>query len=506
MDPFIDRQQEMRVLDELYQWPKKVGTLGVVSGRRRVGKTALLTNWLRQNEDVRGFYWVADQGTTQDQLAAFSQNLVSFREGRGVERGFSYQSWFDAFLAMGAMAEDTDRLVVLVDEFSNLLSSDPGVSSQLQRAWDQELQHRNLMLVLSGSFLGLMQEHVLAPTAPLYGRAQRLIDMRPFSYGHTKAFFADLEADQRLALYAIWGGIPGYWQRLDPGAKPFLYSNMVADLLTQNSAMHSEPRLLIHDHVQDPGRYVSILRAISRGHRSVTAISEAVGVPATGLTPYLSRLQESGLIQRQIPVTARPGSKSGRYGLLDPYLRFYYRFIEPGMGEIAMGLNEQVFVEISQHLADFIGAYTWKEVCREWTLRAGARGRLPFPAGRVGSVWNRRAQVDIMGLDRGENNIVLGACTWTQPPERFSVLEKLLTQADEVIPKERNWRVYVIGISRAGWNSEASREVERLDRDGYADQAKNWELIGAELLSLEQIDSDLVTWAAEPLPDAEVAF
>jgi AAA+ ATPase superfamily predicted ATPase len=487
--PFFGRNAELNELDRLYE--REGATFGVVYGRRRVGKTALLTHWLKTRKEsesgMRAFLWFAEVGTPQEQLRKFCHALMDFLDRPRVV----YADWGSALQAVADASEEDQKLVVVIDEFTYLLAEDRSISSQFQKAWDLVLSKKNLMLVLAGSYMGMMHSHVISAQGPLFGRTNSAIYLQPFGFAYTSGYFPGYSADTRVNLYSIWGGIPGYWNRLDPGVS--LSKNLVTQLLTPNSPYHFEPRLLLVDHVQDPSRYVSILRAISHGLATVKEIHTATGIAQSSLPPYLQVMQEARIITRRIPVTAKPSSKSGRYFVIDPFLRFYYRFIEPHRAEIEMGLREQALADIEQHLARFIGANTWEEICRVWVAQAGARGRFDALPGNVGSVWNRQAQIDVAAINTTKNTMILGECKWTGKPEGRTVIQKLVEQAGKIIPGERAHSVTLIGFSRHGWASGAEEESkEILEYSG-----KNWSVAEILLLDLETVDNDLSTWASD---------
>jgi AAA+ ATPase superfamily predicted ATPase len=482
---FYGRTAELHELDRLYM--REQASLGVVYGRRRVGKTALLAHWLNSRPEMKAMLWFAEVGTPTEQLRQFSHALSAFLGKEQV----AYADWGSALRALAAEAGGEERIVVVIDEFTYLLSEDRTISSQFQKAWDLALSKKNVMLVLAGSYMGMMHDHVLSAQGPLYGRTHSAIFLQPFSFAYTGSFFPMYPAETRMALYAIWGGIPGYWDRLDRGVG--LSENVVTQLLTPNSPQHSEPRLLLVDHVQDPSRYVAILRAVSQGARTNAEIHQATGIAASSLPPYLQTLQDARILERRLPVTAKAGSKSGRYNLVDPFLRFYYRFVEPHRAEIEMGLREQTLAEIEQHMTRFIGSHTWEEVCRLWVAQAGARGAFEALPGSIGSLWNREAQIDVAALNTAESTLILGECKWTARPERAAVLPRLLEQADKAIPRSRRYRLTLLGFSRSGWTEGAAEEAARLvGRSG-----KNWQVQDVRLLDLAQVDAELAAWAAD---------
>ncbi len=486
---FYGRSAELHELDRLYL--REGATFGVVYGRRRVGKTSLLTHWLKtrmeQKPGMRTFLWFAEVGTPSEQLRKFCHALMDFLKKPRVV----YADWGSALQAVAEAAEQEEKLVVVIDEFTYLLAEDRSISSQFQKAWDLVLSKKNIMLVLAGSYMGMMHEHVISAQGPLFGRTNSAIFLQPFGFAYTSGYFPQYTPETRVAMYSIWGGIPGYWNRLDPGIS--LSQNIVTQLLTPNSPYHFEPRLLLVDHVQEPSRYVSILRAISQGQATISEIHDATGITQSSLSPYLQVMQDVRIIERRIPVTAKPSSKSGRYHLIDPFLRFYYRFIEPHRPEIEMGLREQALADIEMHMARFIGANTWEEICRMWVAHAGARGQFEQLPGNVGSVWNRDAQIDVAAINTGSNTMVLGECKWTGKPEGAAVVQKLAEQADKIIPRSRDYTVTLLGFSRSGWRAGAYEQAQELV--GYA--GKNWSVADVRLLDLEEVDRDLAAWIVD---------
>jgi hypothetical protein len=414
---FKGRARELNLLDELWQAPE--ATFLVLYGRRRVGKTRLLEQW-KQKSQARALYWMAEPSSAADQLRSFSQALYNFANPNApAPPDFSYATWAQAWQQVAVLAQ-RERLALFIDEFTYVLAISPGIAGILQNAWDHTLNQTNLFLVLSGSHLGMMQRHMLSYQAPLYGRATSQLHLQPMSFGYTQDFFPNYRPDERVAIYAIFGGVPAYWERIDPTSS--ISDNIRRQLLTPNNLMQAEPRLLLQDFVQEPHNYVSILRAIAEGARTQKEIGGRAGLAQGHISKYLSVLREAGFVERRVPVTATESSRLGRYHVTDPYLRFYYRFLFSRQAQLAMNEPDLALMEIKRHLLDFIGAHTWEELCREWTLRAGVRGVLPFAADQVGSAWTRQAQVDVVGINSMEKTIFLGECKWQDRPVSRSVL------------------------------------------------------------------------------------
>ena len=484
---FKGRKRELTLLDQL--WQGSDAALLILYGRRRVGKTRLLQQW-KQQSHARALYWVAEPSSALDQLRSFSQALYNFANPHTpAPLDFSYATWAQAWQQVANLAQQ-ERFALFIDEFTYVLANTPAIAGSLQNAWDQLLSQSKLLLVISGSHLGMMQRHLLAYQAPLYGRATKQLHLQPLSFGYTSAFFPSYQSAERVAIYAMFGGVPAYWERIDPTLS--ISDNIRHQLLTPNNLMQAEPRLLLQDFVQEPHNYVSILAAIAGGARTQKAISVRTGLAQGHVSKYLSVLRGSGFVQRRVPVTATESSRLGRYHIIDPYLRFYYRFLFARQAQLAMDEPALALAEIKRHLLDFIGMHTWEELCREWVLRAGVRGQLPFAADQVGSAWTRQAQVDVVGINSREKTLLIGECKWQDRVVSRTVLRQLVAKTGEIVPKHGQWRVYYLGFGRAGWTAAARQYAAEVSAENQ--QTHNWQVVGMQLVDLPQVDADLQQW------------
>ncbi len=486
--PFIGRFRELSEFNRLYHSQRAEFLL--LYGRRRIGKTRLITHWM-EIEKPRVFFWIAEPTSSTDQLRSFSQALFSFESSLAQPpQEMSYGDWRTAYEALSRLAEK-DRLAVIIDEFTYLLEAEPAVSAYLQHAWDHTLSKSNLFLIISGSHLGMMQRQVLSYQAPLYGRSTANILLQPLPFGVTHSFYPGYAPDERVAVYAMLGGVPAYWERFDPQRS--VTENIRAEFLNYSASLHDEPRLLLAEFLHDPHNYVSIFRAIAYGAGTPKEIARLSGLEEKHVPQYLNVLSDTGFITRRVPVTQPPASRMGRHFITDPFLRFYYRFLARRQSQLALGLNEQALEEIKRHLLDFIGTYTWEELCQEWLLRSTGRNRLPFLPDQVGGAWTRKAQVDVVGINSMEKTLILGECKWSPKVMDQDVVDNLIQKSTEFVPSEGRWQVYYLGFARGGWSNEAlafSRMFKKA-----AIQGENWQAVGISLLNLSQVDQDLKDWS-----------
>jgi AAA+ ATPase superfamily predicted ATPase len=314
--------------------------------------------------------------------------------------------------------------------------------------------------------------------------------LQPLPFKETRTFFPKYRPDERVVVFAMFGGIPAYWEQHEQSWS--LDRNIKDRVLGGTNLIQDEPRLLLQDFVSNIHNYAAILRAIARGSRTPGEIAAESGLNDRHISMYLRNLTDTGFVERNIPITEKAASRSGRHFITDPFLRFYFRFLSRRQAQIAMGVQDQALEEIKRHFVDFIGTYTWEELCREWLLRTTGHHVLPFMPDQVGSIWNREAQIDVAGINSMDKVLILGECKWDRHPIDLGVLTELVGKTEKVVPKNGHWRVYYLGFARYGWRQEAQTFSESLPKAKI--KGENWHAVGMMLKDLEQIDNDLYEW------------
>jgi hypothetical protein len=473
MAQFVDRQREFQELDSVLQ--ERGAHFIVVYGRRRVGKTTLILNWVRHTGNPY-LYWVARRETADAARLSLAQNVWRWAYPDAPDpQPPRFDSWSQLFEQMARMIGD-QPLIVIFDEFPYAVESDPSLPSHLQASWDHHLKEKPLTLILAGSHIGMMVD-LLRYQAPLYGRVTAQLPVEPLPYATLADFFPRYPIAERVATYAVLGGVPAYLERFDD--RQSLSANIRHHLFRRMGMFRSEPLVLIGDLVRETRTYEAVLRAVATGAHTPAEIAALTGLASSNLSPYLARLRELGLIERRIPATIPPDQRRtttrSRYHLRDSYLRFYFRFIEPNLELIEQELSDMLWERISEQFRAFVGLSAFEELCREWTLVQARARRLPFSPEMVGSHWSQDVQVDVVAIDWRDKAILLGECKWGVHAVGRSVVRELVDKAPRVAPGE-DWAVHYVFFARTGFTDAAQAEAET---------------VGATLVDLERLDADL---------------
>ncbi len=445
---FVDRRRELKRLDEA--WASDQAELWVVYGRRRVGKTALLRHMLADRPHV---YWVATLSSDDMLRRDFADALARKPDGDGTPVGVHFDSWEAGFLAAGRMAQER-RVALVIDEYPYLVDSAAGVSSVLQKVWDEHLMHGRLMLILCGSSMGMMERETLDYGAPLYGRRTGHLKLGPLPAGAVKAFAPRWNPGEHVTAFATLGGIPAYLRLLNDGES--LINNLDRHVLDPDGLLHREPEFLLRQELQDPRNYFAVLQAVAGGRTRLNDIAQAVGMPGTSANRYLTTLRELGLVERSVPVTeTRPAkSRRGIYRVSDPFLRFWFRFVGPRRTLLEAGRTAAVRREVEEGLPQFVGP-TFEQLCRDWLAAAQDVGGEVGPLERIGSWWQRDHEIDVVGV--GRESLVVGECKWSVRPIGVSVLADLERASEPLTAKEQPMRVRQLLFSRSGFTPALTR-------------------------------------------------
>lgn len=310
---FVNRRKELAALEDL----RASGGLAVVYGRRRIGKTRLLTRWLARRG---GLFAQAIEASPALQLGQVFEDLRT-----GLEAPAAPRTWDELF---GILDHQTRPLVVCLDEFPYLAQSDPTLPSRIQRWWDHR-SRKDTALILCGSSRSMMHDALLTETAPLFGRTRLILNVEPMGF---KDFCEALSVPEDNAasfrLFSLVGGIPRYWELI--GARHDLLEAADALYFGFASYMENEPRRLLSDEQIAGTSPVSVLEAVGRGAHKPSEIAGRVGVAQTGLAKVLYALMDCGFLNRAVPLgQSERNPKNVLYTISDPSLRFWYQVYSP---------------------------------------------------------------------------------------------------------------------------------------------------------------------------------
>ena len=448
--PFVNRERELAALEQF--WRSERAECIPVTGRRRVGKTFLLEHFA---QGKRAVYYRCLLTGTAEQLPALGQALADLA-GDPVLAAQPPASWPAVFALIEQLAQ-RERLLLVLDEVPYWAARDPSLPSALQNWWDARGRTLNLMLVLCGSAVQMM-EGLLTGAAPLAGCITGRMPVRPLDFRAAAELTGYADPVTALTTYGILGGVPLYLTFFQPARS--LRDNILQAIVSPSSRLYVEPQAVFaaHHQVYDARSALAVLRAIAHGRHRWSDIAETVGVTTSALSRVMEPLiGDLGLVERVLPVTETHPTRTyyTQYHLTDNFFRFWFRFIEPNQGHIEFGDAERITDLIMARLPDYMGL-PFEAMCRDWVRMASATGTLAQRVGRVGTWWNPDHQLDIVGLDEDSRAAILGEAKWEAKPFDYQELERYLGHVRALGDLSRPHTLHLL-FARAGFSDDVQR-------------------------------------------------
>ncbi len=376
----FDRDGEWRGLTAFIADPSPRATLGVVSGRRRQGKSYLLQALAEQ---TGGLYFAATEATEAESLRLFADALVRHTRNP-VEQPF--RDWNDAISYLLSQFTGDPTLVVL-DEFPFLSRVSPALPSILQR----ELgpggagSRSSARLVLCGSAMSVMGG-LLSGQAPLRGRAGLELVIQPFRYRDAAAFWGIADPELALQVHAVVGGTPAYGRELIrsdmPSARDDFDAWVCRTVLNPQTPLFREARYLLAEEtdIREPALYHSVLAAIATGNTTNGGIAKFIGRRSDELAHPLTVLEDAALIVRE-PDLFRSGRAT--YRITEPLITFYEAVMRRRWPELELGLADAVWAAAERSFSTQVAGPHFEAICRSFATLSGAAlfGELPAEVG-----------------------------------------------------------------------------------------------------------------------------
>ena len=416
---FIGRERELKSLEQLYTSGKF--EFAVLYGRRRVGKTALLTQFIQGKKAI---YFMGVESNAKQNLENLSKSILEYASSIAAETSFLS---FQAALEYVFHLSEKERVILVLDEYPYIARSSKSLASTLQLLIDKNKDTSKLMLILCGSSMSYMEDQVLAYKAPLYGRRTAQMKLLPFDFQETCRYFSRFQGEDKALAYGIVGGTPQYLLQINDRLS--IEENIKNTFLNPISFLYEEPVNLLKQEVREPSIYTAIITAIAAGASRMSEISNKVGEDTNVCASYIKNLISLGIVQKETPYGEKASRKS-LYSIEDNMFRFWHRFVLGNNSLIARGAADLVYRRIEPQLSEYMGR-VFEDICKQYLWKLLLDGRSPVEFTSLGRWWGNdpiekaQTEIDILG-EQDKMTALFGECKWTNEKVDLGVLETLV--------------------------------------------------------------------------------
>lgn len=420
---FLGRENELASLERMYK--KKNFQMAVVYGRRRIGKTSLLNEFIK---DKNSLYLPAEEVNDSLNLQKFSRLLG---DKIGIKSFPTVESWNALFSIIKDQLGD-QHLVIVIDEYPYAASANKSLNSILQHVIDYAFKDTNIFLILCGSSMSFMENQVLGEKSPLFGRRTGQLKINPLDYYDSARFYPNASDEDKIKYYACIGGTPYYLSLIDTDLS---FEENLRELYFEiNGYLLNEGILLMKQEFREPANYNAVLQAIASGSNTLSEIAGFTKLESSLISKYLLTLQELNYIERIIPFGANAlKGKISQYQITENFIAFWYRYVFSVRTEIERSNGDIYFSLARDDLSDFIGPL-FEDITRQYLRRLNAQRKLPFIAKSFGKWWGKDKKGKVQELDIvvesvAGKELLVGECKWRNSFKVNKTLEVLNDRA-----------------------------------------------------------------------------
>lgn len=426
MNTFYYRQNELKILNKIWKQTDKGGTMVVLTGRRRIGKTSLALEFAKDKPMI--YLFVARK--TESLLCAHFAEQIKSQLNIPIHGDITS---FTEIFALLLETAKTQKFVLIIDEFQEFYRINPSAYSDIQRLWDLNHHDAKTNVIFIGSMYSMMHHIFENEKEPLFGRADRIIGLKPFSIPDLCAIAKEHNAhslDEWFTLYTLTGGVPKYLNLLLQEEQYSLATILDCMLQDNSPFLHEGRNQLIEEFGKDYATYFSILELISLGKTSQSEISSIIQKNASA---YLDNLESTyNIVKKVKPINAKPGARLQKYHIDDNFLLFWFRYFYRYRDAIEIGNYNY----LKQFILDDFSSYSGRLLEKFLRTLVANSGRF----NRVGQYWesNGNNEIDIVAINDRDKLLFLAEVKTNR--RRSSPLD-IQRRAAKLLPTYPNYQI-----------------------------------------------------------------
>ena len=439
---FVNRYKELELLNDEYA--RNSFTFTVLYGRRRVGKTALLKEYI---QDKPALYFLVTLENINIILKRLQGIVATFLNDEFLRtlQLTDIKQLFE-YLANRTFSK---KLIIIIDEFQYLAKIDNSMPSQFQYIVDELLKNKNIHLVLCGSMISMMYEQTLSYNSPLYGRRTSAIKLEAIEFKYLDNFFAGKTQNELIELYSVLYGVPKYLEMFRDGTN--IYESIEKNILDPNAYLYNEPQFILQNEVSEPITYFSILEIIAGGEHKIGNIAGKLHKNVQNITSFISKLIALDIIYKDVPITeSHPAkSKKGLYFIKDNFFRFWFNYVLPYKSQLEIGNTTFVLKKIEENFSGYV-AKTYEDLAIKYILEN-------FEVLKCGRWWDKSNEIDAVAI--ADDHLLVAECKYSNKKVGVDILEALKDKV-KFIETKLPVKKYVL-FSKSGF----TKDLEKLRSD-----------------------------------------
>ncbi len=454
MNNFIGRKSELMALQKAYNTPGFQMT--VIYGRRRVGKSTLIKQFIKDKQAV---YFTATKAGIASNVDRWGKEVISVLAPEMEGMSFTDMGTLLSFLGRKCKK---NRVVVVIDEIPYLTEADNSFLSLLQNYIDNEWLNGQMYLIVCGSSISFMEDEVLSSKSPLFGRRTSQIRLKAFSYIEAAEFVPQYSCEDKAICYGITGGIAKYLSLINPHKS--LDENIIELFFSKNGYLYEETTNLLTQEFRNINTYNDIIEAIAFGANKVNEISDKAHVDPSVVSHAIKNLLVTEIVEKITAITDENNNKKVQYSIKDGMFRFWYRYVPKALAMIELDKGSEYYYKVVKpNIPEYMGS-VFEDMCRYYTLLKGSEEEFGCFITETGKWWGsnpkkrEQTDIDVVGIDRTAKKCVLGECKFKNEVIDKGIFEDL--QSRNGLIDHSFTTVAFLLFSKAGFSDWITQNAE----------------------------------------------
>lgn len=423
--------------------------ISLIYGRRRIGKSELIKQTLRET-DVLRIYYECKQTSERN-------NIDSLAELIGEAFGFPKPSFADMEDLLNFLFQKSEekKIILVFDEYPYLRENIKGLDSILQSIIDKYKDTSHMKFILCGSYVDTMKA-LLAKQNPLYGRVDLTIELKPMDYFESALFYDSFSEEDKVKLYSVFGGIP-YYNRLIEADKS-VRENIISLIASPGARLENEVSMYLNSEISKITNANEVFEALAKGFSKYKDILDQSNVSsAPTLVDVLDKLIKMDVVKKEAPINDENNKKKAGYFISDNLSLFYYKYIFRNISRMNI-MNPEIF--FNKYIdTDFETQYVpkaFENICKQYLIRLNKNGQIEEPFEKIGKYYyddpihKKNGEFDIVTLD--DKGYIFYEAKFRKEPITESMIKEEILQVNQ-----SGLTCYKYGfISKSGFQCEAS--------------------------------------------------
>lgn len=410
---FYGRKNELKKLENEYLKPN---SLCSIYGLKRIGKTSLINEFIK---DKKCIMFQAKEVSNKDNLKSFSYKIL---ENFNRDDEYSYSTWEKAFDAAISFFKN-EKGVIVIDEYPYLVKSYNGITSIIQDVFDNKIKNSNIMLILSGSNLSFMERELNDKQSPLYKRTTLKMKINKLPFDEAILFLQNYSNEDKMKFLCMFGEYPYYLSKIDNNLS--FEDNVKHLLFNENSILLDVPKLVLSNSSREQGFYNSILLALAGKKKGLTEISTLMNEETTKVNKYIKTLIDAEIIIKKEMFNSQ---RQTYYYIVDPILRFYYKYLLKNIDKIEAGYGLMLYERLKKDINQFI-SYSFEDVSISYMEYLGRKGKLNGIYYPIQNLIIEKSElgrsIEIDGIAKDGDSIIVIECKYTNDKRTIKDFEKM---------------------------------------------------------------------------------